>query len=131
MKTTLKIYFYKAISLLKTFFLIYYWDKTYWFCHLFWKLTNLLSYLLSYSKTILTLSYYYRLAICFVACVYGIGYLFVITLVLLQQMVVYIPKYSGKYKYNFLVITYREYTVTSMCVWVDVTNISCYKKQQL
>ncbi|XP_072938752.1 uncharacterized protein GABPI [Epargyreus clarus] len=37
----------------------------------------------------------FDVALCFVACVYGLGYLLVITLVLLRQIVIYIPKYSG------------------------------------
>ncbi|CAB3223413.1 unnamed protein product [Arctia plantaginis] len=36
----------------------------------------------------------YSDAISFVACVYAVGYLFVITLVLIKQLLVYIPKYS-------------------------------------
>ncbi|KAJ8721446.1 hypothetical protein PYW07_002221 [Mythimna separata] len=32
--------------------------------------------------------------ICFVTCVYGLGYLLVIAIVLIQQLLVYIPKYS-------------------------------------
>ncbi|RVE55117.1 hypothetical protein evm_000015 [Chilo suppressalis] len=38
--------------------------------------------------------YEFELAICFVACIYGVGYLFVISIVLLHQLLVYIPKYS-------------------------------------
>ncbi|XP_069356561.1 uncharacterized protein GABPI isoform X2 [Maniola hyperantus] len=36
----------------------------------------------------------FNLAICFVACVYGLGYLLVTALVLIRQLLIYIPKYS-------------------------------------
>ncbi|XP_075974658.1 zinc finger DHHC-type palmitoyltransferase GABPI [Anticarsia gemmatalis] len=38
--------------------------------------------------------YEFDLALCFVSCVYGVGYLFVIALVLIRQLLIYIPKYS-------------------------------------
>ncbi|KAJ0175495.1 hypothetical protein K1T71_008654 [Dendrolimus kikuchii] len=36
----------------------------------------------------------FDMALSFVSCVYGVGYLFVIVLILIQQLIVYIPKYS-------------------------------------
>lgn len=38
--------------------------------------------------------YEFNMALYFVTCVYGVGYLFVIFLVLLHQLLIYIPKYS-------------------------------------
>ncbi|PZC83737.1 hypothetical protein B5X24_HaOG207264 [Helicoverpa armigera] len=38
--------------------------------------------------------YDFNSTICFVTCVYALGYLLVITLVLIRQLLVYIPKYS-------------------------------------
>ncbi|XP_041988211.1 palmitoyltransferase ZDHHC23-A [Aricia agestis] len=36
----------------------------------------------------------FDLAICFVSCIYGLGYALVIALLLIQQLLVYVPKYS-------------------------------------
>ncbi|XP_059046460.1 palmitoyltransferase ZDHHC23-B [Achroia grisella] len=38
--------------------------------------------------------YEFNLALCFVSCVYGVGYLIVILIVLLKQLIIYIPIYS-------------------------------------
>ncbi|XP_063375071.1 palmitoyltransferase ZDHHC23-A-like [Cydia amplana] len=42
---------------------------------------------------------YYQMdtAICFASSVYGVGYLLIVTFVLLHQLLVYIPKYSGNF----------------------------------
>ncbi|XP_026483551.1 palmitoyltransferase ZDHHC23-A [Vanessa tameamea] len=38
--------------------------------------------------------YEFDLALCFVSCIYGLGYLLITALVLLRQVLIYIPKYS-------------------------------------
>ncbi|CAG4986015.1 unnamed protein product [Colias eurytheme] len=48
----------------------------------------------------------FYLALCFVSCIYGIGYILIIALVLLRQLFIYLPKYTEpQWKRLFNVLT--------------------------